>query len=209
MGDVTRRTIVGRLDAGIERPELREFTTEDPVVTLKRERPKYVAACLTILRAYIVAGAPEQTRPLGSFEGWSRLVRDALVWLGEPDPVQTIERTRTEDPQREALAVVLAQWRALLGLQRVSVKGVIDKATDFDPPGNGVDLNRRRFLHPEFREALLGVAGDGGNISGRRLGKWLSSNKGKVVSDLRVVSDGILEGVGRYRLQQLQDGNWV
>ncbi len=161
------------------------------------------------LRAYIVAGAPEQTRPLGSFEGWSRLVRDALVWLGEPDPVQTIERTRTEDPQREALAVVLAQWRALLGLQRVSVKGVIDKATDFDPPGNGVDLNRRRFLHPEFREALLGVAGDGGNISGRRLGKWLSSNKGKVVSDLRVVSDGILEGVGRYRLQQLQDGNWV
>ena len=28
------------------------------VETLKRDRPKYVVACLTILRAYIVAGAP-------------------------------------------------------------------------------------------------------------------------------------------------------
>jgi putative DNA primase/helicase len=208
VGDVTRRTIVGRLDAGIERPELREFSTEDPVKTLKRDRPKYVVACLTILRAYIVAGAPEQTRPLGGFEDWSRLVRDALVWLEEADPVDTMERTRGEDPQRASLVAILPQWRGLLGRERVSVKEVIDKATDFDASQGGVDFNRRPFLHPEFREALLAIAGDRGSISGRRLGKWLSANKGKVFDGLRIVRDGILDGVARYRLQSFDGERW-
>jgi len=120
LGDVTRRGIVGRLDAAIERPELREFTSEDPVETLKRERPKYAAACLTILQAYIAAGAPQQTRPLGGFQDWSRLVRDALVWLGEADPVETMERTRSEDPRHAALASILSQWRAPWRLACVS-----------------------------------------------------------------------------------------
>jgi putative DNA primase/helicase len=161
-------------------------------------------ASLTILRAFIAAGAPEQTRPLGGFESWS-LVRDALVWLGEADPVKTMERTRAEDPLRAALASILPQWRALLGSSRVSVKNVIDKATE-RPSGSyfgGID-----FLHPEFREALLAVAGSGGNINGMRLGKWLSANNGKVFDDLRIVPDGILEGVARYRLQHCRDGRW-
>ena len=208
IGDMTRRGLQGRLDAGVERPELREFTTEDPVETVKRERPKYVAACLTILRAYIVAGAPQQTRPLGGFEDWSRLVCDALVWLGEADPVDTMERARAEDPQREALAAILARWGALLGSARASVKDVIDRATDFERSQSSSDLNRKSFLHPEFREALLTVAGNSGKINGRRLGKWLSANKGKIVNGLRIVGDGTLEGIARYRLQCLRDEKW-
>jgi hypothetical protein len=201
-GDMPRRAIVGRLDAQTERPELREFMTEDPVDALKRERQKYVALCLTILRAYICAGAPAQTQPLGSFEAWSRLVRDTLIWLGEADPVATMERSRLESPQREALAALLVQWNTVLGMQRVSVKQVICKATDFDLSSGQKDLIRRRFLYPEFREALLAVAGDGVSISGKRLGKWLSANKGKVFNGLRIIPDGVLEGVARYRLQR-------
>jgi hypothetical protein len=207
-GDMPRRVIVGRLDARTERPELREFMTEDPVDTLKRERPKYVAWCLTILRAYICAGAPAQTQSLGSFEAWSRLVRDALIWLGEADPVATMERSRVESPQREALAAVLVQWNTVLGMQRVSVKEVICTATDFDPSSGQMDLTRRRFLHPDFREALLAIAGDGGSISGKRLGKWLSANRGKVFDGLRISPDGVLQGVARYRLQHRRDGQW-
>jgi putative DNA primase/helicase len=121
-GDMPRRAIVGRLDAGMERPEDHEFTTEDPVDTLQRERPRFDAACLTILRAYIVAGAPEQSHPLGGFEEWSRLVRDALIWLGEPDPLDTMGHTRGQDPRREALAAVLDQWSGVLQHRRVSAK---------------------------------------------------------------------------------------
>jgi hypothetical protein len=206
MDDMPRRAVIGRLDAGTERPELREFTTEDPVTSLKRERARYVATALTALRAFVVAGAPEQTKPLGSFEEWSRLVRDALIWLGEPDPVDTMERVREQDPQRAALAAVLEQWNAIVGTKRASAKELIDYATDSDPMNTSPD--RRRFRHSEFREALLAVAGDAGNINSRRLGIWLSANKQKVVNGLRIIADGISEGIARYRLQRLVEGRW-
>jgi putative DNA primase/helicase len=204
-GDMPRRAIVGRLDAGVERPEDREFSTEDPVDKLKREHPKYVAACLTILRAYIVAGAPEQSRPLGGFEEWSRLVRDVLIWLGEPDPLGTMQRTREQDPRREALAAVLDQWSGVLQHKRVSAKEVIDIATDFQA-GNADD--KKRYLHPEFREALLIVAGDAGYINSRRLGKWLGDNSGKIIDGMRIIGDGLSKGIAQYRLQRLTGNGW-
>jgi RepB DNA-primase from phage plasmid len=204
-GDMPRRVIVGRLDAGVERPEDREFSTEDPVNTLKRERGRYVAACLTVLRAFIVAGAPEQSRPLGGFEEWSRLVRDALIWLDEPDPLNTMESNREQDPRREALAAVLDQWRVVLQNRRVTAKEVIDTATDF---ANGGADDKRRWLRSEFREALLVVAGDAGYVNSRRLGKWLSEIKGKIVNGSRLIIDGHSGGVARYRLQQQKEHGW-
>jgi putative DNA primase/helicase len=204
-GDMQRRAIVGRLDAEVERPENRKFTTEDPVDTLKRERPKYVAACLTILRAYIVAGAPKQSHPLGGFEEWSRLIRDALIWLGEPDPLGTMNRTREQDPRREALAAVLEQWSGVLQHKRVSAKEVIDIATGFQ--AGSVDY-KRHYLYPEFREVLLNVAGDAGHVNSRRLGNWLSDNQGKIVNGSRLIVDGRSGGVARYRLQNQTEHGW-
>jgi len=40
------------------------------------------------------------------------------------------------------------------------------------------------------------------------LGKWLSTNKGKVFNGLRIVHDVRLEGVARYRLQRRSDDGW-
>ena len=64
----------------MEKPWEREFQTEDPVIVFKRDRPRLVAAALTVLRGYIAAGRPKQAgTPLGDFRGWARLVRDALL----------------------------------------------------------------------------------------------------------------------------------
>jgi putative DNA primase/helicase len=206
IGDMPRRAIVGRLDSGVERPEDREFITEDPIDTLERERARYVVAALTVLRAFIVAGSPKPARPLGSFEEWSGLVRDTLTWVGEPDPLHTMARVREQDPHREALTAVLGQWSAVLQAKRVSAKEVINAAIDLDL-GDGMS-GGRRFLHPEFREALLIVAGDSGNINSRRLGIWLSANNGKIVNGLRVIADGLSGGIARYRLQRRDEGRW-
>ena len=47
-------------------------------------------SALTILNAYIVAGRPNQhLAPWGSYESWSALVRNAIVWCGEEDPGNT------------------------------------------------------------------------------------------------------------------------
>jgi len=106
-GDLTRRTILCSLDEKVERPELREFE-QNPIDLIRKDRGLYVHAVLTILRAYIVAGRPGQSTPLGGFEPWSRLVRDALIWLGEADPLVTMNEIRDHDPQRGVLQRVIA-----------------------------------------------------------------------------------------------------
>jgi putative DNA primase/helicase len=54
-GDITRRVIKCRIDPNMERPELREYKN-DPIATVLKDRGAYIAAALTIARAYIVAG---------------------------------------------------------------------------------------------------------------------------------------------------------
>jgi hypothetical protein len=53
-GDLTRRCLLGSLDAGVERPELRHFSV-DPVEEAHSRRDELVIAALTILRAWHVA----------------------------------------------------------------------------------------------------------------------------------------------------------
>jgi putative DNA primase/helicase len=200
VGDMSRRTIRCSLDAGVERPELREFA-RDPVATVAASRADYVSAALTLLRAYHVAGQPQQTTPLGSFTDWSRRVRDALIWLGEADPCATMEAVRDADPRLESLNTVVAQWSAHLGNRRVSVKEAIDVAAD--QRAAGFYSGRMEFVNPEFREALLTVAGDGGAISGRRLGKWLAAHQGRIVHGMKFQPDGVVAGIARWRLTRV------
>ena len=55
-----------------------------------------LSAALTILRGWYAAGKPAHgLRPWGSFEGWSGVVREAVVWAGLPDPGETREALQT------------------------------------------------------------------------------------------------------------------
>jgi hypothetical protein len=114
-----------------------------------------------------------------------------------------MERARAEDPRLQALKAVLHHWETAVGLRAVTVQELIEAAIDYPLPAGGIDLNKRQFLHPEFRESLLVVAGEGGTINSRRLGKWLGSNKGKVAGCLgRQLPAGLLRmayGVGDTR----------
>ncbi len=193
--DITRRAIRATLDAGVERPELRAFD-RDPVAIVMQHRGDYVIAALTVLRAYHVADYPAQSTPLGSFADWSRRVRDALIWLGEADPCQTMDSMRSADPKLCALNTVMEQWREVIGGDRVTVRQIIDRATDQRSPTQG----RSVFIHPEFREALLTVAGEGGAINGGRLGKWIGANQNRIVTGLKLVLAGLSAGRTRWQL---------
>ena len=200
-GDMTRRAVRATLDAGVERPELRAFD-RDPAAMVTVHRGDYVAAALTILRAYHVAGRPQQTTPLGSFVDWSRWVRDALVWLGEADPCETMESLRGTDPRLEALTAVLTQWHAVVGEERVTVHQLIDRATE----KRSQLYDRTEFVHAEFREALLAIAGEGGAINGRRLGRWIGAHQNRIVAGLKLVSAGMSAGRARWRLMNAEPG---
>lgn len=107
-GDITTRVLVCDLDPGCEHPETRKFD-----VNLHQHIPLHrgelVAAGLTILRAYHVAGRPDMNLAVfGRFEEWSNWVRSAIVWLGLPDPCETRRRVEETDPVRAQLTTLLA-----------------------------------------------------------------------------------------------------
>ena len=113
--DVTRRALLCSLDAKLERPELREFD-DDAVEIIRNKRGELVAAALTILRAWHIADERMSLPPFGGFENWSRRIREALVWLDEADPCDTVDKVRASDPTRDALVAVIAQWERCLGI---------------------------------------------------------------------------------------------
>ena len=199
-GDMTRRAIRATLNAGVERPKLRAFD-RDPLAMVTAQRGDYVTAGLKILRAFHIAGRPEMRAPLGSFTDWSRWVRDALIWLGESDPCDTIESMRGADPKLEALGTMLEQWREVIGMDRVSVREIIERATEQRPQLYG----RAEFLHPEFWDALLCV-GEGGAINGGRLGKWIGGQQNRIVHGLRLVSAGVSAERARWQLKVAETG---
>ncbi|MBR0670560.1 hypothetical protein [Neoroseomonas soli] len=203
MGDMTRRAILCRLDPQCERPELRRFAS-DPITTLRAERSRYLVAALTVLRAFHVAGRPRQADPLGSFEDWSDWVRGALIWLGEADPVVSMETIRAEDPKLEAITAVMTQWWSALGDRRVAVRAVIDAATAQRTLMGSIH-SKQEFVQPDFREALLAVAGEGGAVNSRRLGRWLAANEGRIVGRWRFERGGEIGGAATWTLREIRE----
>ena len=86
--DTARRTLHIRLESPEENPEERSgFRHADLLTWVPRQRPRLAIAAVTILAAYCAAGRPNmKLKPWGSFEAWSALIRQAVVWAGSPEP---------------------------------------------------------------------------------------------------------------------------
>ena len=171
-GDMVRRGLVCNLETLDERPELRKFNRN----TLRQaaaNRATYVAAGLTIMRAYLSAGAPEVCGPFGSYAEWSTMVRSPLVWLGEPDPVASVDNTQAEDAELAELREWFILWLAEFRLDEPYASASFVEAARAAPVG---------FNPNPFKEFLLRIASDkSGDISTKRLGEWLHRNCGRVV----------------------------
>jgi hypothetical protein len=115
LGDTRRRVLHCRIDAGNERPEEREGFRHSPLLPwIATERPRLVAAALTILRAYHLAGRPVvgRVKPWGSFEPWQDLVCGAVRWLGLPAPEDTRAGLVEAESEPERLGALLRAWQA-------------------------------------------------------------------------------------------------
>jgi putative DNA primase/helicase len=169
VGDMCRRVITIRLDPQLERPELRVFKA-NPVAKVMANRGAYIAACLTICRAYIAAGKPHRAQRLASFEGWSDIVRSALIWLGKDDPVYSMDLQRDLDPERIGLCAMLEAWADAIGVgdhTRCTLADVIKAAKN----------------KPDLAAAIEAVAGRKQKPDARSLGLWLRNKKGTVVGN--------------------------
>ena len=176
VNDMARRCITINLDPGCEVPAARTFMRPDLVREVLRERGKKVSAALTIIRAWMEAGSPKsQCKSLAGFTDWSDLCRQPLLWLGLPDPTESVFVAMAEDPDRETLGRLLQAWHKAFGRTATMVRDAVD----------------RMLVDAELREVLHDIAGERGELNRRRLGWWIKRHAGRIVDGGRfVLSDG-------------------
>jgi putative DNA primase/helicase len=187
--DVTRRVVMASMDAELERPELRLFEA-NPFRMVMRDRGKYLRAVLTIARGYQVTNEKMKLTPLGSFDDYTRLVREPLVWLDRADPAATMEQLHDADPVLAGLRGVMAAWEAAIGLNRpMSAAAVIELANGH---GHGFeeapesDMKKEaaaRATRHALSVALSNISKRGSGITALELGQWLRRH-----------ADGIADG---------------
>jgi hypothetical protein len=102
--DLARRCLHVKLTSLVEKPHERtDFRHPNLIQHVRDHRGELLSAALTILKAYAVAGFPEQKMEAwGSFEDFSRTVRGALLWCKQPDPAET--RAELEEESEEGIS---------------------------------------------------------------------------------------------------------
>jgi putative DNA primase/helicase len=180
-GDMVRRGLTIDLEALDERPELRRYQ-HDALAVAGANRGLYIAAALTVARAYLAAGCPYVVDPFGSYAQWSRSCRAPLVWLGEPDPCDSIEEIRAEDPELMSIRELFSLWPTLLAMRTDYVVSRIVEIAEEDA------AKPRNLNTPELKNLILRVArGKDGRVSLERLGRWLKRISGRTVLQRRLV----------------------
>lgn len=187
-GDATARVLMCRIDPAVENPEEREFNY-DILAEAHEPRPELVAAALTIMRAYVVAGCPRLgIKPYGRFEAWSDMVRAPLVWLGCADPCDTRKQVEDDDPEVEALTTLLTVLHEKYDGQSFTVAELTKIArsearvhTDmFGDPGQSVPEP-----HSALKDALEAISWRG-EINPRSIGRTFAKHKDRIIGGLRL-----------------------
>ncbi|MBX7133444.1 MAG: hypothetical protein K1X67_12290 [Fimbriimonadaceae bacterium] len=169
--DLRRRVVSIRLAPQNETPALRSFQN-DPISDVRKNRARAVECALNIIGAYRASGEAVSNVPaIGTYEEWSQLCRYPLIWLGLPDPAQSLIDQVSHDPERQSLAEFLEVWHRFFGSKSVTTRKLIAKAEQ----------------EAELMEALeeLPVI-DGRYVNRGRLGWFISKNQGRRAGGLRI-----------------------
>jgi hypothetical protein len=111
--DSPGRSLYCRQKCDMEHPEERKGLP-DVEREVRENRGKYLGACLTVESAYLRSGERVELPPFGGFEAWSRVVREAVVWAGQPDPLGARTQLREEAvPRRDYELILLTTIHAV------------------------------------------------------------------------------------------------
>ena len=194
LGDARRRILPIRLEPNEERPEERTgFRHANLLSWVADRQPELLGAALTLLAGWHAAGRPDQgLTPWGSYEAWSGVVRNALVWAGYPDPAEC----------RQELVVIadpdVAQLAALLDLlarhgKPIKAAEIVAKIANQEWQGEDADAVKE-----------CAQAGNGG-LSARILGKRLERWRGRVAGERRLEARPGRGGFMLYRAEEAID----
>jgi len=148
--DMTRRTIVIALDPQTELASARDFKL-DPLSMVRNRR----------------------SRKLASYERWSEMVRQPLMWLGVSDPAAVLYSVQENDPEKQMLLRLLLAWKQCFGSVPTMVREAVGYA--FSGAANSGDL----------KEVFEEVAERKGEINRRILGHLIGRYEGRVVGGMK------------------------
>jgi hypothetical protein len=197
--DTARRCLPIRIESELEKPEDRAVFKRPQLLSWVQEnRGGLVAAAVTILRAFCAAGKPRSgVKPWGSFEGWSAMVREALVWCELPDPAEARGELDEVDTDKQMLADIIAGWEELSidrGATGFTAGQVLNHLRE--------DADGRRYSRLRSALAELPSHGQGELPSASRLGCVLRRFRGRVF-DGRRLQTRVVDGNNLWFVQHL------
>ena len=171
--DMGRRVVTIRLTCKAANPAMRAFKG-NPVGAMIKMREHFVSCALTIVRSYLAAGAPVVAAPnIVTFGAWSHLCRQPLLWLGQPDPAQSLFEQLQSDPDDRALAEFLSAWVEHWGTKPIAVRKVVDVVE----ARSDSELTESLFELPVIER---------GHVNRNKLGWYLKKNAGRIVGGHRI-----------------------
>jgi len=133
--EMARRLVRIRLDANIERPWQRsDFRHPDLMTWVRANRPRLVAACLTLCQAWIAAGRPRGARTIGSFEAWAHVLGGVLEVASIPGFLGNLdEMLEASDSEGAAWNAFITAWWDRFGTAQVGTADLFDVALFCEP----------------------------------------------------------------------------
>ncbi|WP_395770248.1 hypothetical protein [Arenimonas sp.] len=127
--DLLRRVLTVHIDPRCATPATITYRGF-PVDKVRQNRGKYVAAVLTIIQAWRMAGMPRvMADSIVTFSGaWSDYCRYPLMWLGHPDPATALLDQVRHDPDSDALSSLMTEWYLAFGSVATTVRKAVEAA---------------------------------------------------------------------------------
>lgn len=201
--DMARRTCVIRILSD-ERPEERTgYKIPDMRAHVRQHRGELLRACLTMIRAWLLMRMPARALDgwggtWGSFDGWDQVVRGAIVFAGQPDPIGakgTRAAIELQDPGLPDLIEGLIEAIGQVGQPRSDggdgkstlAKDLLDGLVENDEFRRGDKTTPLRWakLRSGIEQMVRGIR-PGMLPNARQLGQLLGRVRGKFVPGKRL-----------------------
>ena len=169
-GDALRRIVHCRLETDQEHPEDRlKFTVPGNLLNyVKEQRSELVVAGLTILRAYISAGCPDQEVASQDYPEWCALIRSAVKWVTGHDPCATRKGMQAVDDETSELKAIIEGWEMICNLSG-GIAQTVSQALE--------RLDNQAPMIATLRETFLSWSRDGRMPSAVSIGKRITKHR--------------------------------
>lgn len=185
-GDMARRVLPCTIDPKMERPEERRLDTWELLSRVAEKQKQYLEATVILLKFGTFHDKLELPT-WGSFERWSRIVRQAIVAVGLEDPWKTRSAFRVAaDPERETKEALLRELRRFSVLNGAKTGRELLKVVDADTKELLAELCKCRDK----------------DLTSGRMGYLFRKMHGRPMGGLVLTSEENRDGTAEWRVDQ-------